>query len=456
MSKRFIFGFLALVLPLSFAFAEISTDNLTIAGYIKNETSLGLDTFNEVTKFKSIFQVSGEYKFNEDIAFFTSSKYWYDAVYDWYAKYDPAQDSMGHVQRADWLRDCYLDYTSDRLDIRLGKQQVVWGQADGITILDRVNPVDLTDFWLPDLVDLRIPLWMVNIKYAPKIDSFLQLLVIPDFEQSTSAPPDAPLAFRSYKLYDNFKKIQRALPGRTVDEDIFYPAKKFKNSTFGLQWQDRVGDLAYTLNFLYGYYSSARTYRERAAPSWYFSRRFKLWRMYGGSFNKTITNPGLLQGVTLRGDLAYYNDEPTYYGTDGSSVGVNRWDNLFWLVGLDKYVVTNWLVSFQFAQYIMQDAKPGVGTFQTLNAYTYGPQDQVDNIFSLKVSTDFLHERMKPEVLWSFTDDNQGRVSPKLNYEIKDNLWLTLGIHYFYGHEQDSNGQFRDANQIYAHLKYTF
>jgi hypothetical protein len=193
---------------------------------------------------------------------------------------------------------------------------------------------------------------------------------------------------------------------------------------------------------------------ESAAPNWYYSRRFKRYQIYGGSFNRTFTNPGPLQGITLRGDLAYYNDEPTYYGTDGFSKGVKRWDNLFWLIGADKYVATNWLASFQFAQYIMQDAK--VGIYRPLNAYTYGLQDQVENIFSLKLSTDFMHERMKTEVMWTWTDDNQGRVSPKLNYEIRNDLWLTAGIHYFYGNEQDSNGQFRDKNQAYLNLTYTF
>jgi hypothetical protein len=79
-----------------------------------------------------------------------------------------------------------------------------------------------------------------------------------------------------------------------------------------------------------------------------------------------------------------------------------------------------------------------------------------ENIFTLKISTDFMHERLKPEVLWSFTDDNQGRLSPKVTYEIRDNLWLTLGVHYFYGNEWDTNGQYRDQNQIYTNLKYTF
>lgn len=459
MERKIIIVFI-LLLTCAVSSSAFAGERLSLGGYLKNETSLGLDTFDEVSKFKNILQISGEYQFNENWAIFVSGKYWYDAVYDWYDKYDPAQHYMGHIQRADWVRDCYIDYTSDRLDIRLGKQQVVWGQADGIPILDRVNPFDLTEYWLQDFRDLRIPLWMVNIKYSPKIDSILQILIIPDFEQSTSAPPDAPLAFRSYKKFDAYKKAKQAAGG-TVNTDVYFPAKKFKNSTFGLQWMDRIGELEYTLNYLYGYYYSARTLYLSGNPSVApgpvsYGRLFKLYRLYGGSFNRTFTNPGPLQGITLRGDIAYYNDEPTYYGVDGSSKGFNRWDNFFWLIGLDKYVVTNWIVSFQFAQYILEKAKPGVGNWVSLNAYTYGPQDRVENIFSLKVATDFMHDRVKPEVMWTWTDDNQGRVSPKLNYEIRDNLLLTLGIHYFYGDEKDSNGQYRDVSQAYLNLKYTF
>ena len=435
--------------------------DFTMSGYLKNETSVGLDTFNDVSKFKNIIKLSGEYVINAEWALFVSTKYWYDAVYDWSEKYDIAKHYMAHVQRADWLRDCYLDYTSDILDMRLGRQQVVWGQADGISVLDRVNPVDLTEYWLQDLVDLRIPLWMINIKYAPKVNSILQLLVIPDFEQSTSAPPGAPFCFRSYQKFDAFIDYWETLaPGVSkVNTNIYYPGKKFKNSTFGLQWLDRVGELEYTLNFLYGYYTSARTYYEgQVGLVRDYSRRFKLWRIYGCSFNRTFTNPGILQGITLRGDFAYYNDEPTYYGnvTTSSTQGVNRWNNIFWLIGVDKYVAKNWLLSFQFAQYILQNDQSGVATWENMSAYSYGAQDQVENIISLKIATDFMHDRLKTEFFWTCTDDNQGRISPKVTFELQDNLWIKAGFHHFYGNEQDSNGQFRDKDQIYLHITRTF
>jgi len=460
----------ALVLVLSLlagvAYAE---DRLELSGYVKNETALRENDNNtSLDKFKNIIELSSQYKIRDDeLVFFGKVKYWYDAVYDndWREKFDAGHDQMAHIQRTQWLRDCYIDYTNGPWFLRLGKQQVAWGQSDGVTILDRVNPVDLTEFWLPDFVDLRIPLWMANINYSPKLNSNLQLLIIPDFEQSEAAPDAAPFAFRSVKLFERYKQRKRSI-GYKTNTDITYPAKQFNNSTFGLRWQDRIGDLEYTLNYLNGFYYSARTYLlGGASPSlqpgdvWYL-RKFTRWQMYGSSFNKTFTNPSPMQGITLRGDLAFYNDEPVYYGNvnTGTTYGVKRWDNIFWLMGLDRYMFTKWSASFQYGQYIMQHKKAGTSPTNdtVMNAYTYGPQDRVENIFTLKISSHFLNDRILPELLWSTTDDNQGRLAPKVNFELKDNLWLTLGANYFYGHEFDTNGQFRDQSQFYTNLKYTF
>jgi hypothetical protein len=440
--------------------------NLELSGSLVSETSLRVEGMNyDLSKFKNILTLAGQYKIKDDeLVFFVKGRYWYDAAYAWRDKLDIAQHYMEHTQRNDWLRDCYLDYLKNPWFLRLGKQQVVWGQADGIAILDRVNPVDLSEYWLPDLADIRIPLWMANINYAPKLNSNMQFLIIPDFEQSTSAPIGAPFTTYSYTRYNDWRKAQKS-----VNENIYFPGQHFDNSTFGFQWSDRIGDLAYTLNFLDGYYYSARNNtiflsgnpRVPATSNWKVDRSFKRWRMYGSSFNKTVTNPGPLQGFTFRGDFAYYDNEPMYYGDPliASSSGIKPIDNIFWLLGADRYIFTKLLVSGQFAQYVLQHSKPNGSTPQKnywFNPYTYGAQDPVENIFSLKLSTTFMNDRLKPEVLWSFTDDNQGRLSPKITYELKDNLWITLGIHYFYGSIMDSNGQYRDESQLYTNVKYAF
>jgi len=458
--KKFVLT-VALLLCSSPAFAG---DVFTLSGYLKNEMFLRAESLNsDLTKFKNTIQLAGEYKIKDDeLVFFTKMKYWYDAAFDWRDKYDKGQDAAGHIQRTDWLGDCYLDYNRDSWFFRLGKQQVAWGQADGVAVLDRVNPFDLTDYWLQDFEDLRIPLWMANINYAPKLNSNLQFLVIPDFDQSTSAPLYAPFTTYSYIRYEDWRKAQAG-----VDQQIYFPAQKFENSTFAFQWSDRIGDLDYTLNYLNGFYYSARNFTilktgfGGPTSTWQVTRTFKRYEVYGSSFNKSVTNPGPLQGFTFRGDFGYYRDEPIYYGDPliASSSGIKRWDNIMWILGADKTIFTKLTLSGQFGQYILQHSKPNGPTGRRnfiFNPYTYGSADPVENIFTFKVSTNFMNDRLKAEVLWSGTDDPQGRLSPKVSYELKDNLLLTLGLHYFYGSLMDSNGQYRDQSQIYSQIKYSF
>ena len=53
------------------------------------------------------------------------------------------------------LRELYLDYLGDSFDLRIGKQQVIWGKSDGVFITDLVSPKDLSRFLVPDFVELR-------------------------------------------------------------------------------------------------------------------------------------------------------------------------------------------------------------------------------------------------------------------------------------------------------------
>ena len=165
------------------ASAEEVTGRPEISGYLKSEVWIKNNNDKErlsLANFKNTVDAAVEYQMNENWALFFHPRYFYDAAYairdgD---DFDRSERIMLHPQRATWLRDAYLDYTSDQLDLRIGKQQVVWGQADGIPILDRVHPYDLTMHWLPDFADIRIPLWMLKAEYSPKLDSTIQFLFI--------------------------------------------------------------------------------------------------------------------------------------------------------------------------------------------------------------------------------------------------------------------------------------
>ncbi len=73
-------------------------------------------------------------------------------------KYD---GNESYTQR-DALREAYVDAEVNDYSIRVGKQQVVWGTADGMKLLDTINPTDYSEMAQNQMEDSRIPVWMLN------------------------------------------------------------------------------------------------------------------------------------------------------------------------------------------------------------------------------------------------------------------------------------------------------
>ena len=478
-----VFLFLLLMLPVS-AFAVQLGDNLEIAGFIKTEVWVrnNLDDSNQyLTSLKNTADMAMEYTFNDNWAFFFHPRYFYDFAYGIResAEFDRNQEKMGHSQRTEWIRDCYLDYTSDNLDVRLGKQQVVWGTMD-VPILDRVMPWDLTNWFIPDLADMRIPLWMAKVEYSPWVDSTAQFLVIPDFEASRVAPPKAPFSFAGYNDFDDLlRSLPLAVaPGvflNRIQVDSYHPGQQFENSTFGVRWRSMVGNLEYTLNWLYGYTTSSYLYSDRMVFTFippfgpvnitsFQSRRHKQIQTSGFSFAKTFINPGPFEGLTIKGEFAYVRGEPTYYGTSGARAATEPSDKYNWGIALEKNIVTNWLVSFQFLQFItdretfssFDPQRNATGNWRVLDVATYGVLDKIENYYVIKVMTDFMHERLKPEITCVYSDDNHGRIIPKVSFELQENIWLNFGYAHFFGRHDMNNGQFRNHDQLMFEVKTTF
>jgi len=70
-------------------------------------------------------------------------------------------NSEEYTQR-DPLREAYVDTSFNDWMIRAGKQQVVWGTADGMKLLDSINPTDYSEMVQNQMEDSRIPVWMLN------------------------------------------------------------------------------------------------------------------------------------------------------------------------------------------------------------------------------------------------------------------------------------------------------
>ena len=71
------------------------------------------------------------------------------------------------------LREIFIDLYFDSFDIRIGKQQVIWGKADGVFINDIVNPLDLRYFLMQDFENIRMGIPMIKANVYFKGISFI-------------------------------------------------------------------------------------------------------------------------------------------------------------------------------------------------------------------------------------------------------------------------------------------
>ena len=115
----------------------------------------------------------------------------------------PSLDTYSHYSRRGLLgdhvdmelREFYLDATVDETYLRIGKQQIVWGEADGLKVLDVVNPQSFREFILDDFEDSRIPLWSVKTETPLGENTTLEVIWIPDQTYHELPEPDSIYAF---------------------------------------------------------------------------------------------------------------------------------------------------------------------------------------------------------------------------------------------------------------------
>lgn len=86
----------------------------------------------------------------------------------------------------DW-RELYAARAIGDWEVSAGLQQVVWGRADNLRVLDVINPLDLRDFLLPDLNESRMSAGMLRAS-GPVGAWNIEALWLPNFKPTRFAP----------------------------------------------------------------------------------------------------------------------------------------------------------------------------------------------------------------------------------------------------------------------------
>jgi len=349
-----------------------------------------------------------------------------------YANSDFYPAAVKEDQRAELLvRETYLDWSAGNWDLRLGRQNIVWGEVVGLFFADVVSARDLRDFILPEFEILRIPQWAARAEYFWK-DSHLELVWIPYPSYDNIGEPGAefyPLPAISVPGF-NTAIADEQKPGTGLDEGNY----GLRLSTLRNGW-----DLA---GFYYRSQSANPTfYRDvtlAPTPTITFTPRHdRIWQA-GGTLGKDFRSFVLkLEGIYTanRGYEVTRVDDPD---------GVVEQDTLEYIVGLDFTLPHEVRLNLQGFQryYLDYDA--------TILA------DEVESGLTLLLSGKITPKVEPSLLLIQSLNRNDGLGRLRVNWYWRPNWRLAAGLDVFHGPSTGYFGRYDDRDRIYLEARYSF
>ncbi|MEJ2553091.1 MAG: hypothetical protein P8079_03510 [Gammaproteobacteria bacterium] len=440
--------------------------DLQLSGYLKNETAYRFRVPRTITKIRNIAYLNARYSYSPHLKFNFSGWAYYDLAYGLFdydtiaARYQRnSSEPLAYLvtlpkekdlSGAD-IRELYADMYLGNLDVRLGKQFVVWGVLEGVRITDEINPMDFRELILPDLLDYRIPLWMAKLDYYRDRASY-QMLWIPDIRFHKPAPPGSEW------------ELLQEVPGTRYPQTFSY-----KNSEFGFKVSTDLWDTELTFSYFYTWDDYPVIFRhvllnQSISPE--FFPTYTRISMYGATFVKQ------LDSYILKGEMAFVTNK--YFAAtnidenhDGwlDSNGEFRRNHIRWGLGLDF----NWRgadISPSIAQWIILDYNPAI------------IQDQFDTGINLFVRKEYPESSTIFQLLTIYLVNlKEVYLKPKWTFRITDRFQVSAGLDMFFGKasqfgvsgvltslgdvavpEQRAQflGNFHDNDRVFMEFKYAF
>jgi len=499
----------------------------TFNGYIQNQTGLfisdektrvddqGLpidhgDKLGRLSMFRNTLQLEAEYSPMERVSL--------HVIFRGVRSLELGVDKDAQVPHAgyygnsadtiDWVHDNYYTETAirelyleaepaDWLHLRIGKQQVAWGQTGQYRLLDVINPVDATWHFGPleSFEDTRVPLWMLkalfDVKAARGSLELVWLPMLDDPEDTVTVPLTfagawglPPMPSPSVTGGDD-----SIAPWKIHKKVFLYPQRDIRNSRAGLRWQGEISDfMTYTLVYFYTHQLSPPIPLYTRAPygggdegvDVYIG--FPRQHVAGFSLEATIPYPA---GTNIKLEAAYEPDRtfPVFSLIEQDLWTMPNGDRLKFFRNKKKHVMSyaltiqqpaliRWLNPDQSIWFILQFMHTAIINYDAddmiLDVPGYDTTSSKQHSFKLigAVFTNYLHGLLSPRIVgaWLFSEDPEagfgsggGFVSAQVLFRFGNHWRVRLAVSGFFGNDPYSSvGLFRDRDEVNLAVKYQF
>lgn len=399
-----------------------------LRGFYQFEGAYTLPSPSHWSKLRNRLEIGSQGQFSESVKWKVSGRADYDAIYSLSDFYPPAvkKDQRFEAQ----FRETYLDIAAGNLELRLGRQQIVWGEVVGLFFADVVSAKDLRETVLEDFDLLRIPQWASRAEYFMG-DTHFEAIWIPvptvdEIGKPGSAffayPPAAPAGY-GYFVNDERK-----------------PKHNGTNQNFGLRVSTLVKGWDGAL-FAYRSVDTSPTYLRSIVntptPTFVYTPVHEKVTQYGATIAKDLGD------LVIKGEAVY---------AVGREFNVSRLNDADGVVG-QRYL--DYIASFEFA--LPDEARLNFQLFQRY--FTNHDPDiipsRVESGATLFLSGKF--GRFTPQVLAIHSlNRNDWMLRPKVVWNFDKNWRAAAGLDYFGGKPTGLFGQFDRQDRAYVEVRRSF
>ncbi|MCB1744569.1 MAG: hypothetical protein KDK91_29650 [Gammaproteobacteria bacterium] len=403
-----------------------------IHGFFQNELAYAYPGSGHFSKFKNTLQLqaSGRAHAVGGFNWFVSSRFVFDPVYDKESYFSEDVEDDQAVELS--LREAYADIELGDLELRLGRQLIVWGETPGVFVADIATAKDLREHIVQDFELLRIGQWAARAEY------FTDDLVLEAFWIPFATVNEIGVA--GSEFYPGYVFAPDGVETRFGKQRE--PSNALSNSGFGTR-ASTLWD-GYDISLFYYTSIDAHAAFERqiiagASPVFLYTPKHARIHQFGTTLTKDF------RSFLLKAEATYTKGRQVEVSNLLDTDGLLRKDALEYIIGLDWHLADETNINIQFFQ----------------RFYPEHDSQQVEKQFTSGVTflanTGTFHPDVKPQVLLIHSlDEFDWLLQAKLAWQVDPAVKLTVGTDIFEGPRRGIFGQYDKNDRVYYELRYDF
>ncbi|MBW2544027.1 MAG: DUF1302 family protein [Deltaproteobacteria bacterium] len=351
-----------------------------------------------------------------------SGKGAYDFAYEIRGRDEFTDNVLDNYEKELELGETYIQGSlTKNLDIKLGRQIVVWGKSDNIRVTDVLNPLDIREPGLTDIEDLRLPVTMTRLDYY-----------IGDWSLTG-------IAIHEIRFNKNPEYGSDFYPSSTPPPHEDKPDSRCKNTEYAAAINGIFS--GWDISFYWAdYYSDMpHTRLVSAAPprtEWKHARL----KMFGAAFNQALGN-WLLKTEAAHIDGFEFFNSP---GREYSRIDV--------LAGMEYSGFKDTTLSVEAADRHINDFDEALKL-----APDNAREDEFQWVFRL--TRDFLNETLVLTLLastYGATGQDGAFQRFSAEYDITDSVQISGGVVFYQSGDLAMYRNIGDNDRLFCEIKYSF